>query len=126
MVKHDADILDFGTWWKRTMRGGYSSANVWWLTRHSNEPLYVSQLRSSLIWAVAMPAGVALAAVIAGRSAILLFVPVFWLLQTARTAAKRGMLDVRSWGYAMMMMLARLPEVIGVARYVFSRVSEEN
>jgi GT2 family glycosyltransferase len=121
MVVHDADILKFSDWWKRARRGGYSYANVWWLTRRSGEPLYGAQLRSALLWVIGMPLAVALVSWACRWPAILLLIPVGWLFQTSRIAAQRGLLEPRSWRYAGLMMIAKLAEFAGVMRYIGSR-----
>ena len=122
MVTHDADILNFGDWWCRNRRGGYASANVWWITRKSAGPLYGAQLRSPVLWVVVWPLAVVLLSLVLGRPSALLLVPVGWMLQIARTAGKRGILTFEAWRYATMIMLARIPETLGVLSFVAKRV----
>lgn len=117
MVTHDADILCFRDWWARARRGGFSYANVWWLTRNLPEPLYWVQLRSAVVWTIILPLVAVVLAELLRAPGLLLIVPAAWLLQTIRIALKRGVLKVRSWTYATMMMLAKIPESVGAFRY---------
>jgi glycosyltransferase involved in cell wall biosynthesis len=122
MVTHDADILDFGDWWRRNKRGGYAAANVWWITKGTDEPLYGAQLRSPLLWVLVWPLLVALLSAILSQPAIFILLPAGWILQITRTATKRGLWTLDAWRYATMIMFARLPETIGILSFVRKRV----
>jgi GT2 family glycosyltransferase len=124
MVTHDADLLRFADWWRRSRRGGFAAANVWWITRTSSHPVYGAQLRSPVLWMLLWPGAVAFASLILCRPAVLVIVPVGWVLQVARTAAKRGLFTVDAWRYAAMIMLARVPEMLGVLSFVRKRAAE--
>jgi GT2 family glycosyltransferase len=122
MVVHDADIEHFSDWWRRTSRGGYAYAHVWWLTARSPEPLYGTQLRSTIFWVVVLPILFLVAAWIVKDPRVLFVLPLAWILQTARIAAKRGLSQLDSWRYAAMIMLAKLPEALGAIHYSFHRI----
>jgi cellulose synthase/poly-beta-1,6-N-acetylglucosamine synthase-like glycosyltransferase len=113
MVAHDADIHRFADWWARARRGGFASANVWWLTRHLPERLYGAQLRSALLWTVILPLGALALSALLRSPAFLGIVPVAWLLQMARISVRRGALKAQSWAYAALIMLAKVPETAG-------------
>jgi len=91
------------------------------LTRHSSEPLYGTQLRSALLWVVALPLVAAVLALLLRAPMILLVVPLAWLLQSGRIALRRRPLALRSLAYAAMIMLAKIPEVAGAMRYAAIR-----
>lgn len=118
MVVHDSDLHKFSDWWRRARRGGYSYANLWWLTKRAPVPLYAEQLRSSLFWVVGLPVLIALLSGILRSPAFLLALPIIWLMQVARIASRRGLSDPRSWSYAGLIMLAKVPEAIGALRYL--------
>lgn len=122
MVVHDADIHRFSDWWGRARRGGFSYANVWWLTKSGTEPLYASQLKSALFWVVGLPALCAAISAITRASSLMLLLPAAWLGQIARLAARRGPFDSTSWNYAVLIMLAKVPEAIGIVRYLGRKI----
>lgn len=123
MVIHDAAIYRFSDWWRRARRGGFAYGNVWSLTKHCAEPLYATQLRSSLIWIFALPIALLGLALATREPALLLLIPAAWLLQIGRIAAQRGFFSARSWGYAGMIMLAKAPEAIGVMEFLAGTIS---
>lgn len=116
MVVHDANILHFRDWWIRVRRGGYSFANVWTLTRAKSHPLYGNQLRSALVWVIVIPMIVIVLAATVSLFA-LLALPAVYALQVARVAAQRNWRSADSWRRAAMLMFAKLPETMGVARF---------
>ena len=122
MVIHDADLDNFADWWRRARRGGFSYADVWWLTKNGAEPLYAQQLRSALFWAVGLPSLCVAVSAALGAPFLLLLLPASWLLQTAHIAVRRGALSSKSWIYAALIMLAKVPEVVGMTRYLRQKI----
>ena len=125
MVIHNADIHRFSDWWRRAKRGGYAYANVWSLTRNSAEPLYGAQLTSSLFWVLALPFAVAVLASLLRAPMMLFLVPTAWVMQIARISARGGLLKRRSWTYAAMIMLAKVPETLGVFGWASKRLARD-
>jgi glycosyltransferase involved in cell wall biosynthesis len=60
MTVHDAAILHLSQWWKRAVRGGYGAMDI--ASRFGGEGLFVSQVRSTRIWAIGWPVAVIVAA----------------------------------------------------------------
>lgn len=118
MVSHDADLIKFRDWWKRTKRGGIAAAHLCWITRKGKEHLYCSQLRSALFWTLLMPILALLLSIFIGRPASLLLIPVFWTAQTIRIALKHKGPD--RWTYARLIMLAKLAETVGAVTFLTS------
>lgn len=56
MTLHDANMLRFSQWWRRTIRSGHAYAEGF--TRHRGEPgrLWAREVRSNLFWGAALPA----------------------------------------------------------------------
>lgn len=121
MTKHDAAILHFGQWWRRALRGGFGYAQVNRVTAGGSHPLYGRQIRSAAIWVAGIPLAAAVAAVITGSAAFLLIAPLLWALQIARIAARRGIASGWSWQRAALLMMAKVPELIGAIRYLLRR-----
>ena len=121
MTEHDAAILQFGQWWKRALRGGFGYAQVHRATSTHPAPLYARQLQSALFWVAGVPLLAVLAALLTGRAAFLLAPLLLWALQIARMAMRRGPGTLWSWQSATLIMIAKIPELIGALRYHLHR-----
>ena len=114
MVRHDAAITSFSQWWRRAARGGIGYAGAWRATRHQPQPIYATQLRSALLWVVALPLIVCVMSGVARVPWLLIAIPVAYGAQVARIAARRGPAELKSWAYAAMLMLAKVAETVGI------------
>jgi cellulose synthase/poly-beta-1,6-N-acetylglucosamine synthase-like glycosyltransferase len=117
MTEHDARIYSFGQWWRRSQRGGFGYAQVWSATASLPRRLYGRQLLSALAWAVMIPTLCLLAAIIARQPLILLLLPLLYALQVARIA-HASPAERDRWTRAALILLAKIPETIGAARFV--------
>lgn len=116
MTIHDARMLRFSQWWKRSIRGGYGYAEVWSKTGHLPRRVFGPQLRRAFLWTLGVPLlGVAAAALLDEPLALLL-IPGAYAAQLLRMAARRG-LSKRALQSASMILLAKLPETIGALSY---------
>lgn len=135
MTLHDANILRWNQWWRRSMRGGYGAADV--AARTAADPalgevLFGGQVRSAKRWVVAISC--ALVAAVAAAAAGL-----FWaglavaaatcaalVLQAARVA--RGVRRrCPGWRaaceYGTLTVLAKFPQFLGIRKYARDRRS---
>ncbi|GAA3893262.1 hypothetical protein GCM10022276_10560 [Sphingomonas limnosediminicola] len=121
MCEHDARILTFAQWWRRTTRSGYGYAQAWAATRNIPEQVNVKLLRSSIAWVLVLPAVTAILAVSSRSLMTLLLLPLLYSAQILRMAARRP--DRTGFGLkaSAMLMLAKVPELIGAARFVVLR-----
>jgi len=117
MTEHDAKILTFRQWWRRTQRGGYGYAQAWRVTNGLPQRLYGRNLRSAMLWALLVPLLVLAAAVATKAPLLLLVLPVLFSLQIVRIAPKSRHADKIKWAGAVMLMVAKFPEAIGALRY---------
>jgi glycosyltransferase involved in cell wall biosynthesis len=115
MTEHDAKILSFGQWWRRTQRGGFGYAQVWSATKGLPQRLYGRQLRSALAWAIALPLLVILAVALTGRPLMLLLIPAAYGFQLLRIA--RGCRGEARFTKAALILLAKIPEAVGAVRF---------
>ena len=119
MATHDAAMLYFGQWWKRTKRSGYAFAEGAALHGGLPERHWVRESSRALFWGLCIPMLVILSAALTGPlAAILLFV---YPLQVARIGLRgqRGSRDV--WLRAFFLILGKFPEMIGVLTYLWHR-----
>ena len=143
MTLHDADILRFGQWWKRAVRGGYGATDV--ATRFGGRGLFVKQVQSARLWAVHLPLTVAVIFVLtlinywslgagparafghAGLWAGL--VALAWPLQAVRLAFKirRRVPDWKTAiAYGALTMIGKFASVMGQHRYRRDRAAGRN
>jgi hypothetical protein len=135
MTLHDAAMTRLGQWAKRMMRSGYASAESLARNGGATPELDRRCVRGALVWALAFPAlilaGMAIAAsrgsppaaalVLAAGAAIA-------LLQVVRVAAGKG---ARGRGakerglYALSCMAGKVPQTLGMFRYLGDRSSRE-
>ena len=118
MSEHDANIRSLRQWWRRTQRGGFGYAQVWAATKGLPKRLYGRQLRSALTWVIAAPLFTVLAATLLREPLILLLLPSAYALQFARIA--RNCSAPAKLTKAALILLAKIPEAIGAARFLLA------
>ena len=120
MSEHDAAIHHFSQWWRRTLRSGYGYAQAWRRTRNLPQPINGRILASAFFWVIVMPAAIILLALLLGRPAALLLIPLAYAVQILRIAIRRGLT-----GYGLrasaMLMVAKFAEVAGATRFFLER-----
>ncbi len=118
MTLHDAAMTLFSQWWKRTMRGGHAFAEV--NAKHTT--LWRRESRSSLLWGLLLPASALGAAPFTGglSLALLAAYPALLLRILARRHA-RGDTFLDAALYASFCVLAKFPEMVGMAKYWWNR-----
>ncbi|GAA3981811.1 hypothetical protein GCM10022279_01770 [Comamonas faecalis] len=86
MALHDAAMLHWRQWWRRTVRGGFAFAQGAWLHGQAPEHHWVAETRRALLWGAALPLAALVGAAVLGPwgLALLLVYP----LQVLRLARK--------------------------------------
>lgn len=112
MTLHDAALLRFGQWWRRSLRAGHAFAEGAHLHGAAPERHWRAETRRALIWGAGLPLGLALAAVI--------WPPGLWLAlaypaQVLRLARRGG------WDWAVFTVLGKLPEALGALGFHVAR-----
>ena len=131
MTLHDAAMTRAGQWWRRTMRSGYAAADSLGRRGASAPEIDRRCVRGAVIWVAALPVlvlgGMAIAAAQGARDAVWL-VPLAALAlaaaQTLRIAVRRpspGAGAGDAWLYAASCMAAKVPQSLGMLRYVRDR-----
>ena len=115
MTLHDANMLRFGQWWRRSMRGGHAFAEV--SARHAGSPLRIwrRQTWRAILWGLLLPTAILVAAVVIHPVCLLLLL--IYPLQVLRLARRGG-----DWRIAGLLVLGKFPELVGVARYYRNRL----
>lgn len=124
MTLHDANLLRFGQWWRRTLRSGYAFAEGSNLHGAPPERFWVWESRRALIWGLGLPLAVlaALAAIGPIGLAPLLLLPLQVLRQTLRGS---GPWQER-FRIALFQLLARFPEAIGQVKFRVNRLNRSS
>lgn len=116
MTIHDAAITRFSQWWRRTVRNGYAFAEGVRLHGGPPERHWVRPLRSAVIWAVVLPAVIAVAWLALGPRAA--SIALIYPLQVLRLALKTpGDLRLRA-ARSFYLVLGKFPEAQGAIRHL--------
>ena len=127
MAAHDADMTRFGQWWRRAVRSGHGFAEGAWRYGRSPERYDVRRVMSIVFWGAGLPAlAVAPAWPAAGLSLLLLAAyPIQWL-RIVMQQRKRGRSPADGRLYATLILFGKLPECIGLCRWVCSKLGERD
>lgn len=112
MTWHDARILRFAQWWRRTERAGHAFAEGADRFDTSQTPHWKTETRRALAWGLALPLA-ALAAGLVHPAGFLLLLA--WPAQVLRLRRRMG------WAGAAFNTLGKVPEALGVLRYFWNR-----
>jgi GT2 family glycosyltransferase len=124
MTLHDAQIMHFKQWWKRSIRNGHAYAEGAWLHGQPPEKHWVRESRRIWNWALILPLlAIASAWITKGISIIglllaysLLFSRVYKYVKTLETTTKDALL------YSLFCVLDKFPGLIGQIQFHLSRL----
>ncbi len=125
MTLHDAAMTRFGQWWKRTVRGGWASAQA--MGHAAAEDRRAARRRALSVWGygVVVPAAaLGLAWPTWGLSvaaALALDAQLAWRVARHRRARGESPADARL--YAWFCVIGKTAEAVGQARYALNRLS---
>lgn len=120
MARHDAAMLRFSQWWKRTVRIGYAFAQGAHLHGAAPERHFIWQASRAWLWGVFIPFLCLLASVLLWPCGIAAWL--IYLLQLLRQIARNsGSLKHRAL-LALFQLLARFPEGWGQLRFLQDRL----
>lgn len=124
MTLHDAAILRFGQWWRRSLRSGYAYANGAHLHGGPPERHWVRELRSALAWGLALPLALLAASALASPWFLLglLAYPMQVLRLFLRTSGRAGERLARS----AFTVTAKFAEAAGAVRFGLHRARGAN
>ena len=129
MTLHDAKILRFSQWWKRTLRSGHAYAHNMVLHWGDAERFNVRNVVSITLWGGLMPL-LALMSVVFGWLLMLLIVLALYGVMVAKIT--RYMERGRGFGlkasrmYGAFTMLGKIPQLIGVIQFFIKFVSAKD
>ena len=118
MAWHDAEMLRFGQWWKRSVRSGQAYAQGAGVHGKSADRYCVRQCRGFWFWGLIVPV-LALGAAwwTHGVSLVLLVGYPLLAVRIYRYVRRRGWSGQDAWLYAFFTVLGKWPQLIGMMRY---------
>lgn len=120
MTLHDAALLRWSQWWKRTQRTGHAFAEGAYLHGSPPERHWVAETRRAVAWGLSLPLFALFTA--AFFSCWFLLLLLLYPLQVARLALRSGAVSGKEFQQAMLLVLGRLPEGLGVAKFWYGRL----
>lgn len=125
MAWHDAAMMRFSQWWKRSVRAGHAYAEGAFLHGASAERHWVRESRRAWFWGGGIPLLILLGLPMFGWSS--LAISALYPLQILRLALQgTGSLALRDrWLRAVFLVLSKFPELAGQARFLVSRLRSE-
>ena len=123
MVLHDADMTEFGQWWRRALRAGWAFAEGAALHGSSPERHWVRDTRSVLFWGLVLPVAVLLLAWPTRGLALALLAGYPVLAARIHARAVRDGLSRRDARLqAGFIVLGKFPQAIGLAQFAAMRL----
>jgi len=126
MAIHDAQIMTFGQWWKRAVRGGHALAHRF--ARHGGTEFRDGRREffSALFWAVALPVcAVGLLLPTRGLSALLLAGYGLLATRVYRNYRRAGLSQSDARLMLRFILYSKFAEVVGFAWYLRNRMRNE-
>jgi len=120
MTLHDAAMLHFSQWWKRSMRSGYGSSLGASLHGAPPERHGVRATRRAWIWGFWLPLATLILAPLLWPWGLLVLVP--YPLQIIRLALMGRRAPRENWWRAGMLVLSKFPEVLGQMKFNWDRL----
>ena len=122
MTLHDAAMMRFGQWWKRSVRSGHAFAEGAYLHGAIPERHWVRESRRAWVWGGVIPLLMLFGVLMLGWGALAL--SFLYPLQVVRLALQgKGSLSLRDkWLRAVFLVLSKFPELAGQVRYRVSRM----
>lgn len=121
MTLHDADMISFSQWWKRTMRAGYAFASI--AALHRNIPKLNEQKQSFNIWlwAFIIPLlAIGGSWLTHGWSLLLLFGYGVMTMKIYQNQRRQFFTPSHAFIYAFFCMLGRFPQLQGQLTYYWN------
>ncbi len=119
MALHDANILRFGQWWRRTVRAGYAFAEGAALHGATPERHWVREVKSAQFWTIGVIAAALVAVALLGPVGLLVLLA--YPLQVVRLALKDRTGTPRRFLRAGLTVLGKFAEMQGQLRYGSTR-----
>jgi glycosyltransferase involved in cell wall biosynthesis len=119
MTIHDANIVSFSQWWRRTRRTGYGYTQVFDLSAGSHSRLYSRELLRAIFWGGGLPLAILVGAI--GYPPVMV-ASAAYAIPLVRAASRRDILDLSAWVYSGFIVIGKFAEFHGVVTYAVQRI----
>ncbi len=119
MTQHDANIMHFKQWWKRSVRAGYAFAEGASIHGAAPEFHWVAESRRAFIWAGIIPAIILMVFLINPLLALGLLL--IYPIQVLRMALKSNLPMKKAFLHAMFLLIGKFPEQVGQLKFMWNR-----
>lgn len=119
MTLHDAAMMRFGQWWKRTLRSGHALAEGAFLHGAPPERHRVRESRSAWFWGLGWPLFAFVCTVLVGPFGLVAFA--LYPLQVVRLALRGDRSMRENWWRAVFLVIGKFPEMLGQMKFLFHR-----
>jgi glycosyltransferase involved in cell wall biosynthesis len=120
MTQHDAAILHFHQWWRRTTRSGYAFAQGAYRFGAAPDFHWVRESTRTLVWGLLLPTMAVVLALTADVEWLWLLL--IYPLQVLRVYARTEGSNHSRWVRASFYTLARFPELMGLLKFHYTRL----
>lgn len=122
MATHDAEMLHFAQWWRRTVRAGHAMAHRYVGQRDTSSRARQAVI-SALFWGFLLPLAALLLLAPTRGASLLLLSGYAWLgLRIYRYYRRMNLSPSDAWLRTRFIIYAKIPEFIGMLRYALSRL----
>ncbi len=125
MATHDADITQFGQWWKRAVRGGHAIGQRSYLNGGTTQKDCVRERNSTLFWGIGLPILMILGLIpTQGYSLLLLGAYVLLTYRVVKFRLRQGDNFADAWFYAKYLLLAKFANAVGLLKFYVNKLFE--
>ena len=123
MATHDAQMMRMGQWWRRTLRSGHAIAHRYFGQKVPRPPHAVRTLRSAVFWGGLLPIAILLLLLPTRGASLLFLLGYCWLgFRIYRHSRSTGLNASDAWLRTRYIILAKVPECIGILKYAMNRL----
>ncbi len=134
MTLHDAAIIRFGQWWRRTQRSGHGYGEMAHFHPDARNPNWPRTVRSITFWGGVVPLSLIAVVFLAltlspawwGIAALLLLAWPIRMAQLARRQWRRGLSPRIACASGILLMVGKLPQFFGLIVYHRNRLSRRS
>lgn len=120
MTLHDAAMMRFEQWWRRTIRAGYAFAEGAALHGALPERHGVRESLRAWFWGVGLPLVVVVCTALVGPAGLMAFAA--YPLQVVRLALRGDRSKRENWWVALFLVIGKFPEMLGQLQFLARRV----
>ena len=120
MVLHDAAMVKFSQWWRRSMRSGHAFAEGASLHGAPPEHFSVRSTRRNWFWGLGLPIFIALVTILYGAWGLAL--ALIYPFQVMRLALRDRKSLPAPWRHSLFLVIGRFSEMLGQSKFIYSRL----